>query len=65
MKKVIMGCIDLVLEFDSESSFKKYIEDLESRKQWYRVLNSEVKDNGTVEVRIQKQYNKHTFTEGW
>lgn len=60
-----MGCIDLILEFDSEGSFKKYIEDLQSRKQWFRVLNSEVKDNGTVEVRIQKQYNKHTFTGGW
>jgi hypothetical protein len=61
MKRVIAACIDQVLEFDSEGSFKEYINDLESKKQWFRVLNSKVKDNGTVEVRIQKQYNRHTF----
>lgn len=61
MKRVIAACIDLILEFDSEASFKKYIEDLESRKQWYRVLNPKVNENGTVEVRIQKQYNRHTM----
>ena len=64
MKRVIEGCIYLVLEFDSEESVEKYIKDLETKKQWFRILNSETKEDGTVEVKLQKQYNRHRC-EGW
>ena len=60
MKRVIAACIDQWLEFDSEESFQKYIEDLEFKKQWYRVLSKEC-ENGYILIRIQKQYNKHKF----
>lgn len=33
MKKVIAGCIDLMLEFDSASELNRYIADIEAKKQ--------------------------------
>ena len=33
MKKVIAGCIDLMLEFDSASELDRYIADIEAKKQ--------------------------------
>lgn len=33
MKKVIAGCIDLMLEFDSASELDRYIADIEVKKQ--------------------------------
>lgn len=36
MKKVIAGCIDLMLEFDSASELDRYIADIESKKQEWR-----------------------------
>lgn len=35
MKKVIAGCIDLMLEFDSASELDRYIADIEVKKQEY------------------------------
>lgn len=32
MKKVIAGCIDLMLEFDSASELDRYIADIEAKK---------------------------------
>ena len=61
MKRVIAACIDQLLEFDSEDSYEEYIKDLESKKQWFKVLYKNTLDDGWVEVRIQKQYNRHTW----
>ena len=38
MKKVIAGCIDLMLEFDSASELDRYIADIEAKKQEYIAL---------------------------
>lgn len=38
MKKVIAGCIDLMLEFDSASELDRYIADIEAKN--YRVTES-------------------------
>lgn len=37
MKKVIAGCIDLMLEFDSASELDRYIADIEAKKQEYSI----------------------------
>ena len=61
MKKVIAACIDQVLEFDSEGSYDEYIKDLERKKQWFKVVSIEHKENKSVVVRIKKQYNRHIW----
>lgn len=38
MKKVIAGCIDLMLEFDSASELDHYIADIEAKKQEYSIV---------------------------
>ena len=39
MKKVIAGCIDLMLEFDSASELDRYIADIEAKKQEYSIVD--------------------------
>ena len=39
MKKVIAGCIDLMLEFDSASELNRYIADIEAKKQEYSIVD--------------------------
>ena len=60
MKRVIAACIDQVLEFDSEDSLEEYIKDLQFKKQWFRILHCGF-TREHIMIRIQKQYNRHTF----
>lgn len=41
MKKVIAGCIDLTLEFDSVDECNRYAEGISTKKQTFRVLQYE------------------------
>ena len=40
MKKVIAGCIDLMLEFDSASELDRYIADIEAKYHVFAVIQS-------------------------
>jgi hypothetical protein len=60
MKKVVAACVEQILEFDSESSFERYIENLKSRKQWFEIVYK-VHNSDVVMVRIKKQYNRHVL----
>lgn len=40
MKKVIAGCIDLILEFDSASELDHYVADIQAKKQEYNIVNT-------------------------
>lgn len=63
MKRVIAGCIDLTLEFDSVEECNKYAEDIEAKHQCFRVLEYKELPDGKVRARIQRQYNKSPFPE--
>ena len=63
MKRVLAACIDQLLEFDSETSFNEYIKNLESKKQWYKVLYVNRHQCGMVAVRVRKQYNRHIWEQ--
>lgn len=64
VKQVIAACIDQILKFDSESSYNEYIKSLGISKQWFKVVSVDCKENGTLMVRIKKQYNNHIMEEG-
>lgn len=66
MKKVIAGCIDLMLEFDSASELDHYIADIEAKKQEYSIVGRKELPGGRTMIRIHRQYNKSPFptTEG-
>lgn len=64
MKKVIAACIDQILQFDSEHEIDAYIEDLKKKKQHFRLVWKNNLPNGTVQIRIKKQYNNNGFLEG-
>lgn len=61
MKRVIAGCIDLTLEFDSVEECNRYTEDIQSKKQRFNILKYEELPGGRIRVRIQRQYNKSPF----
>lgn len=61
LKRVIAGCIDLTLEFDSVEECNKYAEDIAAKKQTFNVLQYEELPGGRIRVRIQRQYNNSPF----
>lgn len=61
MKKVISACIDRILQFNSEHEVDIYIEQLEKKKQVYRVVWKNTLKNGNVQIRIKTQYNQSHF----
>jgi hypothetical protein len=61
MKKVIAGCIDLTLEFDSVEECNNYANGITAKKQVFNVLKYKELPGGRVRVRIQRQYNNSPF----
>lgn len=61
MKRVIAGCIDLTLEFDSASTYNAYIADIKAKHQRFNILKYEELSDGRIRVRIQRQYNNSPF----
>lgn len=61
MKKVIAGCIDLMLEFDSASELDHYIADIEAKKQEYSIVERKELPGDRIMIRIHRQYNKSPF----
>jgi ATP-dependent RNA circularization protein (DNA/RNA ligase family) len=64
VKKVISACIDQVIQFDSEQEVDKFLEHLKSGKQRFTVVWKNTLNDGKVQIRIKKQYNKHFMKEG-
>nr|WP_308742069.1 hypothetical protein [uncultured Anaerocolumna sp.] len=63
MKKVICACIDQLLQFDSKQEVELFIELLKSKNQQFKIEFIQNMPNGTVQVRIKKQYNNNSFEE--
>lgn len=63
MKRVIAGCIDLTLEFDSSDEVTRYIQGITEKHQNYKVLQREDLQGDRVRIRIQRQYNNSPFPE--
>lgn len=64
MKKIISACIDQVIQFDSEQEVDLFLGHLKNRKQKFTVVWKNDLNNGTVQVRIRRQYNNHFMEEG-
>lgn len=63
MKRVLAGCIDLTLEFDSVEEANKYAKGIEEKHQTFNVLKYEELSDGKIKVRIQRQYNNSPFPD--
>lgn len=61
VKRVIAGCIDLTIEFDSVEECNRYAESITTKKQVFNVLKYEELPGGRIRVRIQRQYNNSPF----
>lgn len=63
MKTLIAACIDQVLVFDTTQEFDKYLEDLKWKKHRFRILKQVIKSDGSVHIRIKKQYGVSNYME--
>lgn len=63
MKRVLAGCIDLTLEFDSVEEANKYAKGIEEKHQIFNVLKYKELPDGKIRVRIQRQYNNSPFPD--
>lgn len=61
MKRVIAGCIDLTLEFDSVEECNQYAESIRAKQQTFNVLQYKELPGDRIRVRIQRQYNNSPF----
>ncbi len=61
MKKILSAWIEQILQFDSESEYMEYINDLEQKKQKFLVVEQEQDSSGKVTLHIKKQYNNNVF----
>lgn len=65
MKKILSAWIEQILQFDSESEYMEYINDLEQKKQKFLVVEQEQEQeqesSGKVTLHIKKQYNNNVF----
>ncbi len=61
MKRVIAGCIDLTLEFDSVEECNNYADSIRAKHQTFNVLKYDELPGGRIRVRIQRQYNNSPF----
>lgn len=63
MKRVLAGCIDLTLEFDSVEEANRYAKDIEEKHQTFKILKYKELPDGKIRVRIQRQYNNSPFPD--
>ena len=63
MKRVLAGCIDLTLEFDSVEEANMYAKGIEEKYQIFNVLKYKELPDGKIRVRIQRQYNNSPFPD--
>lgn len=63
MKKVICACIDQLLQFDSRQEVEQFTEQLKIKNQQFKLECIQDMPDGTVQVRIKKQYNNNSFKE--
>ena len=59
MKKMIVGCIDVIYEFDSINDFDKYINNIKFRHK-YKVVKCLIRNDGTIRARIKRRYNDNS-----
>ena len=64
MYKVVTACIDQVIRFEDDFTFKESIRKLEQRKQQYNILDKQIMPDGACLVRVQRQYNNSPMPEG-
>lgn len=63
MKRVLAGCIDLTLEFDSVEEANRYAKSIEEKHQVFKVQKYEELFDGKIRVRIWRQYNNSPFPD--
>lgn len=63
MKRVLTGCIDLTLEFDSIEEANRYALGIQAKHQTFRILEYEELSGDRIRVRIQRQYNNSPFPD--
>ena len=61
MKRVIAGCIDLTLEFDTVEEWNQYADGIRAKHQQFNVLKNDELPGGRIRIRIQRKYNNSPF----
>ena len=56
-RKVLSGCIDRTIWFDSRETFDQYITAMVYKKKHYIIVCLDEGDDGTIIAKIKEQYN--------
>lgn len=70
MKRITSACLDQTIKFDAmkecnpQEDFKSFLNMLEKKHTKYEVMDSQTTDDGSLIVKIKKQYTDYS-TEGY
>ncbi len=70
MKRVVSACLEQTIKFDTskdanpKEDFKKYFSTLDKKKIKYELIDTQESDDGSITIKIKKEYNDYS-TEGY
>lgn len=70
MKRITSACLEQTIRFDTnndanpQEDFKKFIAGMDRRRTKYEIVDSHPANDGSLIVRVKKQYNTYS-TEGY
>lgn len=70
MKRVLSACLEQTLCFDTSKDaiphedYRHYLSNLNKKHIKYEIIDSQTADNGSLVVKIKKEYNDYS-TEGY
>lgn len=63
MKRILKACLQQTIKFEMYEEYTKYLADLDKKKIKYRIVAEEKVSDGSVIVKIKKQYNGYECDE--
>lgn len=63
MKRILTACLEQTIKFELYEEYTKYIADLEKKNTKYKVVDEVKQSDGSVIIKIKKQYNGYDCGE--
>lgn len=57
MKRIVSACLQQTQRFESETDYQSYLRTLQRKHIKYRLLEKETGQDGSVSIRILREYN--------
>ena len=63
VKRILKACLEQTIKFEVYEEYTKYVTDLEKRNTQYKIVDEAKQSDGSVIIKIKKQYNSYPCEE--